>query len=796
MLINYLKIAWRSLVKNNVSSLINIGGLAVGMAVVILISLWIYDELSFNKNFKNYNHIAQVMQNQTFNGEVQTWTSQAMQLAPELRDNYGDNFKHVIMAGWTNGHLLSIGEKKLVQNGNYMEPAITEMLSLHMLKGSRAGLKDPGSILLSKSTARAIFGNDEPLDKLLKIDNKLDVRVTGVYEDLPANSSFGDLKFIAPWQLMVNSDELVKKVTWGNSWFQTIVQIADNADMAQVSAKIKNAKLNRIKNSDDMGARFKPELFLHPMSRWHLFAEFKNGFSSGGRIQHVWLFGIIGFFVLLLACINFMNLSTARSEKRAKEVGIRKTVGSLRRQLISQFFTESILVSFFAFVVSLALVLLMLPFFNEVAGKKMSVLWSNPVFWLAGIGFTLFTGLIAGSYPALYLSSFKPIKVLKGTFKAGRFASTPRKILVITQFTVSVTLIICSIIVFRQIQFAKNRPVGYSTNGLVSVPIKTDEILKHYDAFRNDLLQTGLVEELTATDSPITNTYVTNSGFDWQGKDPNMQEEFITLRVTHEFGKTMGWKIIEGRDFSKSFATDSSAFILNEAAVKYMGLKDPIGKIIKWGGSDNYKVIGVIKDLVTQSPYEPSKQTIFFLNYKRLGLVTMKINPLKNAHEALARIESVFKIYDPVNPFEYKFVDEEFAKKFGNEERIGKLAGFFAILAIFISCLGLFGLASFIAEQRTKEIGLRKVLGASVFNLWRLLSREFVFLVVISLFIAAPIAWYFMSSWLQNYQYRSNISWWIFAVAGAGALVITLLTVSFQTIKAAIANPVKSLRSE
>jgi putative ABC transport system permease protein len=796
MIKSYFKIAFRNLTKNKVYSFINIGGLAVGMAVAILIGLWIYDELSFDRNYKNHDRIAQVMQNQVFNGQVETWNSQAFQLGPELRDKYGDNFKHVVMSGWTGGHLLSFEEKKLTQSGNYMEPGIVDMLSLKMLKGSGKGLNDIDAVLLSASVAKAFFGDADAVNQLMKIDNKHDVKVAGVYEDMPVSSSFADLNFIAPWELMVKSDKLQGRVTWGNSWFQTFVQIDDKADMAAVSEKIKYAKYNSIKTSDTKSTRFKPELFLHPMNNWHLYADFKNGANAGGRMQFVWLFGIIGVFVLLLACINFMNLTTARSEKRAKEVGIRKTVGSLRWQLVNQFFSESLVVAAFAFIFSIVLVQLILPFFNDVSGKKMSILWANPLFWLIGIAFSIVTGLIAGIYPALYLSSFRPIKVLKGTFKAGRLAAVPRKALVVMQFTVSVALIICTVIVFQQIQFAKNRPVGYSSDGLVSVSIKTDEIIKHYDAFRNEMLETGAVEEMTASDSPLTNTYVTNSGFEWNGKDPNMQEEFVTLRVTHEFGKTAGWQIREGRDFSKAFVSDTAAFILNEAAVKYMGLKNPLGEMIAWGDKDKYRVIGVVKDMVTLSPYEPVKQMIYFLNYKRLSTTIIKINPRSSASEAISKIGTVFKKYDPDNLFEYKFVNEQFANKFGNEERIGKLAGFFAILAIFISCLGLFGLASFVAEQRTKEIGVRKVLGASVFNLWRLLSREFVVLVIISLFIAVPVALYFMTDWLQQYQYRTAISWWIFVAAGAGALIITLLTVSFQAIKAAITNPVKALRSE
>ncbi|GAB4035760.1 ABC transporter permease [Spirosoma jeollabukense] len=791
MLRNYLKIAFRNLTKHKVYSAINIAGLATGMAVAMLIGLWVWNEFAYNQTYANYDSIAKVMQNQTFNDKIDTWSGQAMQLAPELRSSYGGHFKYAVTADYPGNYLLSLGNQKITKSGNFIEPDITEMLALTMLKGTRAGLKDPFSILLSESAAKALFGKADPLNKLINLDKKWAVKVTGVYADLPQNSTFQDLAFIAPWEL--KKKNLPEWLDWGNSWFQTFVQIADDANMNKVSVAIKDAKLNKVRNNDD--ARFKPELFLLPMPKWHLYSEFKNGVNVGGQIQYVWLFSIIGFFVLLLACINFMNLSTARSEKRAREVGVRKAIGSLRKQIMLQFFSESFLVVCLAFALALLLVLLVLPGFNSVADRQISIPWSNPVFWLSALGFSLLTSLVAGSYPAIYLSSFQPIKVLKGTFRVGRLAALPRKVLVVVQFTVSITLIIGTLIVFQQIDFAKNRPVGYNRSSLLSIPIKTDELITHFATFRDELLNTGAVEEVAATDSPITNTYVTNSGLSWKGKAPNMADEFVTLRVTHEFGKMIDWQIKEGRDFSKEFSTDSTGFILNEAAVAYMGLKNPINEIIQWGDG-KYKVIGVVKNLITQSPYEPVKQMIFFVNYKRLSLITLKINPAKSASEALAKIEAVYKKYDPDNPLDYKFADQEYARKFGEEERVGKLASFFAVLAIFISCLGLFGLASFVMEQRTKEIGIRKVMGASVVNLWQLLSQDFILLVVISLLLAGPMAWYFMQLWIQKYTYRAELSWWIFAASGLGALLITLLTVSFQSVKAALMNPVNSLRSE
>jgi ABC-type antimicrobial peptide transport system permease subunit len=791
---HYLKIAWRNLTKNKASSFINVSGLAVGMAVAMLIGLWIWDELSFNKSFPHYNRIALVMQHQTFNGETGSQSSVPYLMGDELIKDYGGDFKYVTMSSWTDGHILANGEKKITKTGNYFEPQVTEMLSLKMLQGTRSALKDYHSVILSSSTAKALFGNSDPMNRRIKIDNKFDVAVTGVYADLPYNSDFKDLTFIAPWQLYIDNNNWSEKATnpWRNNSFQAYVQIADNADMDKLSAKIRDIKLKKVTKAD---AAFKPVVFLHPMSKWHLYSEFKNGVNVGGRIEFVWLFGIIGFFVLLLACINFMNLSTARSEKRAKEVGVRKAIGCLRNQLIRQFFCESLLIAVFAFACSIVLVALILPFFNGVAGKRMEILWSNPIFWLLGICFSLITGIIAGSYPALYLSSFQPVKVLKGTFRAGRFAALPRKILVVLQFTVSVILIIGTIVVFRQIQFAKNRPVGYNRNGLITVPVVTEDVHKNFAAIRDELKNSGEVSEIAETSSATTYVDEFDNGFSWRGKDPSVQGDFGAIFISTDFGKTVGWHIKEGRDFSRDFVTDSTGMILNETAGKFMGLKHPIGEMIKWD-TKTYHVIGVINDMVMQSPYEPVYRSVFVCDGNPQPVVEIRINPAKSTHEALAKIESVFKKYNPAQPFTYGFTDTDYARKFGDEERIGKLANLFTMLAIFISCLGLWGMASFVAEQRTKEIGVRKVLGASVFGLWRLMSKEFVMLVIISFVLATPIAFYFMHNWLQNYTYRTGLSWWIFAATGAGAVTITLVTVSYQSIKAALANPVKSLRSE
>ncbi|MFN8348371.1 MAG: permease prefix domain 2-containing transporter [Spirosomataceae bacterium] len=800
MLRNYFKIALRNLAKNKVYSFINIGGLAVGMAVAMMIGLWIHDELSYDKYHQHYDRLAQVMQHQTFNGHKGTESSIPMPLVTELRNKYGTDFKHLAMATWEGDRILTYGETKITRSGNYMDIDIPKMLSLKMLKGDYDGLKELNSILLSASTAKTLFGTADPMGKMMRIDNKLDVKVTGVYEDLPFNTRFRELNFIAPWKLYVSSQKWVQRALdenqWGNNSFQLFAQIAEHADMEKLSAKIKKVKWDKV---DAEEKKFKAEIFLHPMSDWHLRSNWDEGVKTGGFVQYVWLFAIVGAFVLLLACINFMNLSTARSEKRAKEVGIRKAVGSIRAQLINQFFSESFLVVLFAFAGAVIFTLALLPWFNEVTDKKISFPWAEPAFWLISGGFIGLTGLLAGSYPALYLSSFNPVKVLKGTFRAGRFASVPRQVLVVIQFTVSVTLIIGTIIVYRQIQHTKDRPIGYDKNGLIMIQMMSPDFYGKYDLLRTELKNKGAILEMTESSSPLTGVWSNNGGFDWKGKDPSLQAEFATIWVTHDFGKTVGWQFKEGRDFSRNFSTDTAAIVINEAAVKFMGLKNPLGTVVQWGkgkGAEYFTIVGIIKDMLMQSPYEPVKQTVYLMDYENVNWITIKLNPAKSAGQSIADIEATFKKHIPAAPFDYKFADEEFGKKFTSEERIGKLAGVFALLAVFISCLGLFGLASFVAEQRTKEIGVRKVLGASVFNLWGLMSKDFIVLVVISCLIAGPIAYYFLSDWLQDYKYHTEISWWIFAVSGVGALAITLLTVSYQSIRAALVNPVKSLKSE
>ncbi len=787
------KLAFRNLLKNGAFTLINVGGLAVGIMVPLLIGLWIYDELSFDQQFHNADRIAKILQNQDLNGKIETWENQAMQLEPELRNKYGKHFKYITTSRGIWEQLLTFEDRKLSRSGGFFGPDIAQMLSLNMLEGSREALHEPNVVLLAASTAKALFGDRSPMDKTISINNDLEVTIKGVYEDLPINSSFGNLGFIAPFELHVESRNLRERTDWGNSWFMVYVEIADQADMDEVSSLIRKVKYHNI--DEELARKTNPELFLHSMNRWYLYGKFENGVSRGGRIENVLLFGTIATFILLLACINFMNLSTARSERRVREVGIRKALGSMRGQLIGQFYSESVVISGLAFLLSLLLSVVLLPAFNVVADKQLTMPWSEVEFWVVSIGFVLITGLVAGSYPAFYLSAFQPVKAFNRTANLGRYASMPRKVLVVVQFTVSISLIVATIFVYQQIQYAQDRPTGYNRDSLVRVPAQNREVQTRFQAFRNDLLNTGLIEEAAATDTRITATTNTHGNFDWEGKDPNRSNDFTGLRITQEFGEMVDWEILEGRDFSRDLATDEKAFILNEAAVEYMGLKDPVGKVMRRDGNI-YPIIGVVRNLVTQSPYDPVRQTIFMLEEDWFSHIYIKLKPEKDTKEALAQIESIYGKYDPFSPFEYDFADENYARKFQNEERIGKLAFFFAVLAIFISCLGLFGLSSYVAEQRAKEIGIRKVLGASVYNLWEMLSKDFLYLVIISCILATPISYYLVNDWLQNYNYRTELSWWVFALAGLLAILITLGTVSFQALRAALSNPVRVIRPQ
>ena len=795
---NNLKIAWRNLRKNKVYSFINIFGLALGMAVTVMIGLWIADELNYNSYFSNKAKIAQVYQSQTRNGVENTNNAVPQPLEFAMRERYGNRFEHIVMSSWFDERYVKYGEKSLSITGGFMQPGAIDMLDMDITQGVKNGLDDPSSIVISESLAKQLFGQENPIGKSITVVNAFDMKVTAVYKDIPKGNEFHYLKYVMPWKFFADNYGWVKssRTEWGNNSYQMFVQVADNVEMTAVAQAIKNLKQEEYPASE----KYKANIILHPMKDWHLRSTYENGVQAGGRIENVWLFGIIGLFVLILACINFMNLSTARSEKRALEVGIRKSIGSTRKQLIHQFLSESFLVVVISFGLAMVLVLLSLGSFNAIASKAILFPWTSIQFWSFSILFILIVALVSGSYPALYLSSFKPIKVLKGTFKMGRYASLPRKVLVVTQFTVSVGLIIGTLIVMSQIDYSKSRPAGYDKEGLVQIPIFSDDFSGKYELMRNQFINSGAVTAMGSSGAPTTDIWSNHSGFTWEGKPQDFQDDFALTEVSYDYATTLNLNFIAGRNFSRDFSTDSTAVILNESAVKYMGIQDPIGKIITDADEDELvplTIVGVVEDVIVTSPYDPVKQHLYVFDSENdEAYYTVRLNPNQSTSESLATIEQIFKSNFPDIPFSYEFVDDEYGAKFAAEERIATLARIFTILAILISCLGLFGLASFVAEQRTKEIGVRKVLGATVTNLWMLLSKDFIILVAISLLIAAPLAYYFMSGWIEKFSYRADISAGIFLIAGAGALAITIITVSFQAIKAAVANPVKSLRTE
>lgn len=792
---NYFKIAWRNIKKSRVYSLINIAGLAAGMAVAMIIGLWIYDEVSTNKHFDNYSSLYQVMMNQTFDGKRGSQTALPFPIGEELKTKYAD-FKGVAMCDWGQKHSLIYGEKKISKFGHFMGEEAMNMFSFKILSGDKNPLHDPYSIVLTDETAKILFGSENPIGKMVKLDNATNLKVSAVTPKQPKGSALS-FDYIMPWQLQEKIYSYIgqyHKTNWGNNSWQVFVQLNDNATEKAVDAKIKDVVISHFTDENTLKS-IKPELFIHPMNKWRLYNDFENGKNTGGFIKYVKMFGILGFIVLLIACINFMNLSTARSEKRAKEVGVRKAVGSGRKELIQQFLSESMLISLLAFLFALLLVLVALPFFNKLTDKEMSLQIGDPIFWGVMIVFTILTGLLAGSYPAFYLSSFNPVRVLKGNLKGGKSSSLPRKILVVAQFASSVILMIGTIVIYRQVQYGKNLPIGFNNKGLITVNW-SDDIGKNIDVLRQELLSTGAVLSICKSNSPPSDIYSNNNGWEWKNSQPVEKTViFSTIATDYDYTKTLGIKLLQGRDFSRDFSSDSAAVILNQAAVKRMGLKNPVGETVKWNGTP-LTIVGVVPDIQMQSPYRPVAPLTIIYNRGWVGFVNIRLNPAVSASKAISLIKPIFDKYNPAYPFEYQFADEEYAKKFNYEELVGNLAAIVAILAVFISCLGLFGLASFTAEQRVKEIGVRKVLGASTFNLWQLLSKDFVLLVVIACAIAIPIAWYSMNEWLKNYEYKIDMGAGVYVLVVILAVIITLITVSFQSLKAAVANPVKSLRTE
>ena len=782
------------MLNNKVYSALNIVGLAAGMAVALLIALWVVNEYSYDKFLPDYKSLYQVELNFTDPHEGEhTQAAVSLPIADVLRKEYPE-VQYVAETDWMGSHDLLVGTKKLYMNGAAIGSDFLKMFQYHLVKGNKNDvLKDPFSIVLTESTAKALFGDADPMAKIVRIDNKYSLKVTGIMADVPKNSTL-QFNFLMPFSFNEATQDWMKKArtTYYNNSFQIFVQLKPGVNYTALAPKIRNI----VYNGGPKMRPVKPVVLLHPLEDWHLYSEFKNGKESGGFIDYVRMFSIIGILVLLIACINFMNLSTARSEKRAREVGVRKAIGSQRHDLIFQFLTESILITFIAFLLSIVFVQLVLPSFNALTGDEIGIPYGSPVFWFIMATYVLATGLLAGSRPAFYLSSFNPVKVLKGTIQVGKAAALPRKILVVLQFSCSIALIISTVIVYQQIQYAKDRPTGYSADRLVTTDM-SDDLNNHYDALRNDLLGTGLVESVAKASSPVTGIYW-HTGIDkWPGQEPGeLGINVGGISITDSYFKTVGMKLSEGRDFSSEWSADTSNIIINEAAVRRMGLEEPLNQLVTFDGiTGQARIIGVVKDALLESPFTPVEPTVF-VHGRGGNFIMYRLAKGVNTHDAIEKIGKIFDKFNPAYPFSSRFVDDEYNQKFNLEVLVGKLAAVFAGLAIFISCLGLFGLAAYVAEQRTKEIGVRKVLGASIAQVWLLLSKDFILLVMISCVIASPIALYFLNGWLLKYDYRISVGPGVFVLSAVAAIAITLITISFQAIKAALMNPVKSLRSE
>ena len=795
MFLNYFKVAWRNLLHNRVYSLLNVVGLALGMGVALLIGLWVYVQVSWDRWLPGHDRAARVMLRTKGNGDWGVSPATALPLVDVLRKEVS-GIRYAAVADWMGPHSLVVGDHKLYSGGAMASADFLQIFRYPLVKGRpEEVLKGIYSIVLTETTAKGLFGRQDPIGRAVRIDNVQDLTVSGVLKDLPNNTSF-NFQYIVPFAFYASRFAWVRNDAgnWRDRSFQTFVGLGPNVSFAQVAAPL--AKILKKYNAVDY-VNTHDELFLQPMSHWHLYSDFEHGQEAGGFVEYVELFSVIGVLVLLIACINFTNLSTARSEKRAREVGVRKAIGSRRGQLIMQFLIESLVITMLASGLALLLVEMALPAFNALAKDEVRVPYGSWVFWAVMTGYVLLTGLLAGSRPAFYLSAFQPVKVLKGALKAGRGASLPRKILVVIQFTCSIALITSTVVIYRQIQYAKDRPLGYDATRLLMTDASND-LDKHYDALKNDLLGSGLVTSVTLSSSPATDIWASQRVDDWQGKLPGESLELSTIGVCDaDYFKTLGMTIKEGVGFSGNLAKDSLHVVLNEAAVKRLRYKEAIGQMITWHDiPQRVRVIGVVKDALMSSPYSPAEPTIFIYDPGWTNIILYRLSPQVNTQQALAKVGGIFDKYNPSYPYGYRFVNESYEDKFTLESLIGTLSGLFAILAIFISCLGLFGLAAYMAEQRTREIGIRKVLGASMGQVWVLLSREFVALVGISCVLAAAISWYFMSGWLIRYAYHIDIGWSVFVLSSVLALVITILTISTQSVRAAKAKVVKSLRSE
>ena len=785
MLKNYFIIAFRNIQRKKGYAFINIGGLAIGMAASVLILLWVQFELSVDRFHPKVENLYEVWNQDEFNGTLDSWNSTPKPLGPVLKEQYSEvkDFTRYNTFGRVS---FKVGDNFFNEKSAYVDPGFLRMFDFPLIEGDSATvLTQPNTVVITEGLAEKLFGNKPALDQEILMEGRYLVKVSGVLASPPANTNF-KFEALLPWvylEALGWSDD-----NWGNHSVQTYVETAPGSIGSEVSKSVSQAtKLNSDRKEID--------LFLHPVSKLHLYSQFENGVNIGGRINLIRTFLWIAGFMLLIACINFMNLSTARSEKRAKEVGVRKVSGADRGMLFRQFIIESVLIAFLAYLVAILLVLFSLPAFNTLVGQNLTLPFHLTQFWVFSIAYVLVAGILAGSYPAFFLSSLQPIRVLKGAVQQQNSWFKPRQVLVVFQFTIAVVLISSTIIMVRQLEYGENRVVGYDKN-LMIYHLLSEDLAEKYEAFRNELLQQKEVISLTRTLSPVTEVWSNTFSMNWQGKDPAVSFTIDRQSSDVDLVKTGGFTLLEGRDIDVfTFPSDSSAVLINETAVVKMGFENPIGEIIQDNGKD-WKVVGVVQDFIMRSPFEPIEAVVVQGPHSWFNTFHIRFDPDYDLTGSLEITESIFKKYAPNFPFDYRFIDKEHEKKFINEDRTTKLTSLFSGLAIIISCLGLFGLASYMAEVRSKEISVRKVLGASVNGLVGLLSKEFIQLVLISVVLGIPVTWFLMEEWLSEYDYRISIDWKVFLITGGLAIAITFLTVSSQAIKAALVNPAKTLKSE
>ncbi|WAC09919.1 ABC transporter permease [Dyadobacter pollutisoli] len=783
---NYFKIAWRNLLKNKTFSLINILGLALGMACSLLIMLWVQDEVRMDRYHKNDTRLFSVMENQYYSGAVNTFSSTPGILA----ENIVKDIPEIQMASqllWEESPVFTVGNVLDNEKGRYAQGDFLSMFSFDLSQGDpKTALKRPDGVVISQKLVNKYFKGQDPMGKTIRVDNKDDVIVTGILKEISPYSSM-TFDFLMSYDRWQKNNKWSQE--WGNNGPRCVVMLAGNTSVEKVNAKIKNYIKTKNKDSN-------VELFLINYGESYLYSNWEAGKQNGGRIEYVRMFTIVAVFILIIACINFMNLATARSVKRAKEVGLRKVVGAYRSSLITQFMGESILITLLALFFAVVLVVVLLPSFNALTEKKLALDFLDPSLLLLLLALATATGLVAGSYPALFMSSLNPVVVLKGALKFKPSAAYFRQGLVVFQFGLSILLILSMIVVYNQIQYIQSKNLGFARENLLYISDIERGMAKNFASFKQALENEPGIKSVSSSQANPMNYGSSTQGVRWPGKDTTQQLLFNVNPSGYDFVKTMGIKLLDGRDFSPEFGTDTSNYLINEAAAKKIGYKDPVGKeLTMWGKKG--KIIGLMKDFHIGSLHVAIEPLIVSLQPKQdtWGAALIRTEAGRTS-QAIENIEKLFKRYSPGIPFKYHFADEEFGNLYKAENVVSKLSNYFAFLAIFISCLGLFGLAAFTAEQRTKEIGVRKVLGASIANVVGMLSMDFVKLVALAAFIAFPIAWYFLRGWLEKYAYRIDIEWWYFVVAGVAALLIALFTVSFQAIKAALMNPVKSLKSE